>query len=90
MIHKMYSIRDQKSEVFNKPWYAVTHGEAERSFAAAVNDKQTTLSAHPEDFDLYWIGEYDDNSGKIMPLDTPQHVVKAIQLKKSTQVAEMI
>lgn len=39
------------------------------------------VGKYPDDYDLYYIGKYDDSSGKIEPLDTPQHVVKAIQLK---------
>jgi len=75
---KIFSIRDQKSEVFNQPFLKKTHGEAERDFRSVVNDDKSTINKYPEDFDLYYIGDYDDNSGKLMPLDTPQHVIKAI------------
>lgn len=75
---KIFSIRDSKSEVFNTPFYKKTHGEAERDFRSVVNDEKSTLNKYPEDFDLYYIGEYDDNKGLITPLDTPQHVVKAV------------
>lgn len=80
MLTKLYSIRDQKAEIFNVPFMKKTHGEAERDFKSLCNDPQSTVSKYPEDFDLYYIGDYDDNTGKIMPLDTPQHVVKAIQM----------
>jgi len=79
MLLKMYSIRDQKAEVFNTPFFQKTHGEAERNFHTAANDPQTSLSKYPEDFDLYYLGEYDDNSGRTKPLDTPQHMLKAVQ-----------
>lgn len=75
---KIFSIRDQKSEVFNTPWYKTTHGEAERDFRSAVNDEKTFLYKHPEDFDLYFLGTYDDNTGKFQTLPTPEHVIKAI------------
>lgn len=82
MKQKAYSIRDQKSEIFNLPFFAKTHGEAERNFGAVVNDEKTVVGQHPEDFDLYHIGEYDDNLGQFEPLDTPQVIIKAVQLKK--------
>lgn len=78
MILKMFSIRDAKAEVFNTPFFQSTHGEAERSFRTAVMDEKTQLSKYPEDFDLYYLGEYDNNTGQFTPLDTPQHVLKAI------------
>lgn len=81
---RMYSIRDGQTEMFNKPWYAVTDGDAHRQFASLVNDpKAEAIYEHPQDFDLYFVGTYDDNTGKLTPLDTPQHVIKAVQLKRS-------
>lgn len=80
----MYSIRDAKSEVFNTPFYKGTHGEAERDFRSAVNDEKTQLNRYPEDFDLYYLGEYDNNTGQSVSLDTPQHVIKAIQCVKGS------
>jgi len=80
---RAYSIRDAKCEIFHPPWYAKTHGEAERIFAQSVNDEKTMLSKFPEDFDLYFVGEYDETSGVFRSLDTPQHQLKAVQLKRS-------
>lgn len=80
---KVFSIRDAKSEVFHTPFYKTTHGEAERDFRTAVNDKKTQLHQYPEDFDLWYLGEYDDNTGKFESLDTPLHVIKAIQCLKN-------
>lgn len=81
---RMYSIRDSKAEIFNMPFYKHTHGEAERDFQRLVNsDDQSNIKSFPEDYDLYYIGLYDDQTGKIEPLDTPQHIVKAVQLVKA-------
>ncbi|AZL82695.1 nonstructural protein [Apis mellifera associated microvirus 24] len=79
MNYKLFSVRDAKSEIFHPPWFKLTHGEAERDFRSAVNDEKTNLNKYPEDYDLYYVGEYDDNSGRFSPLDTPQHVIKAVQ-----------
>ena len=83
MLLKAYSIRDQKSEVFNKPFFSNSHGEAERNFRTAANDDQTTIHRYPEDFDLYYLGDYDDNKGIMKPLDTPQHIAKAVSMNQS-------
>lgn len=79
---KMYSIRDKKSEIFHKPWHANSHGEAERKFKQVANDpKSDNIHDFPEDFDLYYLGTYNDNTGTMSPLDTPEHIIKAIQVK---------
>lgn len=85
MILRMYSIRDTKAEVFGAPFYKNTHGEAERDFQRLIRDEKSTVNQYPEDFDLYYLGDYDDQSGKVRPADSPQHIVKAVQLKQNLQ-----
>lgn len=80
MTRKVYTVRDSKAEVFNNPFYQTTHGEAERTFKALAQNKESMVGKYPEDYDLYYIGEFDDVKGNIMTLDTPQHIVKAVQL----------
>ncbi|AAG45347.1 nonstructural protein [Bdellovibrio phage phiMH2K] len=79
---KVFSIRDSKTGVYGTPFYQHTHGQAERSFQQLAKDPQSTVANHPEDFDLFHLGEYDDQTGKLTPLDTPEHCVKAIDLIK--------
>lgn len=78
MTLKIFSIRDQKGDVFNTPFFKKTIGEAERDFRTLVNDGKSMVNQYPDDFDLYWVGEYDDSTGTLKPLDTPQHVIKAV------------
>lgn len=78
MILKVYTIRDTKGEVYNTPFFNLTHGEAERNFRGLVNDEKSTVNKYPEDFDLYYIGEFDNQSGKLIARDTPEHIIKAV------------
>lgn len=82
---KAFSIRDSAAEIFNTPFFSRTPGEAERQFQTLVNDEKSVPFNRPEHFDLYFLGNYDDGTGKMTPLESPQHVVKAIQLKRQTQ-----
>lgn len=79
MLLKVFSIRDGKAEYFGNPFFQVTHGEAERSFRTAVNDPKTTFSQFPEDFDMFYLGDFDNSTGHFKALATPQHVMKALQ-----------
>lgn len=83
MISKMFSIRDSKAEIYGNPFFQKSHGEAERNFKTLTNDGLSTVNKYPEDFDLYYLGMYDDQTGKTETLDTPQHVVKATALKET-------
>lgn len=82
---KMYSIRDAKAEVFNVPFYKNTHGEAERDFVSLVNDEKSMPGQYPDDYDLYFVGTYCNLTGKIKPLDTPQHIQKATIVRKNLE-----
>jgi len=61
------AIRDRAADVFGQPIFVPSLGGAIRSFGDEVNrkDSQNNLANHPEDFDLYQIGVYDDNTGHI-------------------------
>ena len=82
---QIYAIRDSKGSCYHSPFYKKTPGEAQRDFQTAVNDNrnENMLNKYPEDFDLFHLGTYCDQTGKITPLAAPQHLVKAIDLKKT-------
>lgn len=77
---KAFSIRDSKGEIFNSPFFKKTLGEAERDFTELCRDEKSMVQKYPEDFDLYYIGTYDDQTGVFKSLATPQHMIKAVQV----------
>lgn len=80
MLLKAFSIRDAKAEIYNPPFFKKTMGEAERDFHQLCKDDKSMPAKYPEDYDLYHVGQYDDNNGKFEPLATPQHIVKAVDV----------
>ncbi len=62
MIYKMFSIFDSKTNCFSKPFYCLTIGEAERTFADAALDEASPFYRHPEDYFLYSVGEFHDDT----------------------------
>lgn len=73
MIHVMLAIRDSKSEVFGRPFFMSTVGQAIRSFEDEVRreDENNMINRHPEDFALYKLGMYNDEDGQVQTI-TPQ------------------
>lgn len=59
-------VRDRSADVFAQPMFVANRGSAIRSFADQVNDsrdEKNILNRHPEDFDLFELGTYDDSTG---------------------------
>jgi len=78
----IYSIKDQKAEVYGQPFYQSADGEATRTLHQLTNDEKSMQYKYPDDYDLYRLGIYDDNTGLFIPETTPIHIAKASALKK--------
>lgn len=66
MATKMFfSVYDTVAQVYSVPFCALTKAAAVRTFADACVDKSLALSAHPVDYDLRFIGYFDDDTGMI-------------------------
>jgi hypothetical protein len=59
------SVKDRAADAFGRPMFVPSTGVAIRSFSDEVNrsDADNQLFNHPDDFDLYEFGTFDDNSG---------------------------
>lgn len=79
MILNVYSVFDSKLASFGRPWYEMTDASAIRVFSDAVNDNSNPANQwykHPEDFSLYKLGVFNDESGEI-ETDKPLSLVTA-------------
>lgn len=70
MKFNVYSIRDSKTG-FLSPTFEVNDAVAMRNFEHAVENSDSVLFSHARDFDLYKIGTFDADTGKILPLELP-------------------
>jgi hypothetical protein len=77
------SIRDRAADAYGRPAFMATEGVAIRSFSDEVNNKYESnqMYAHPDDFDLFLLGTYDDNSGSFDLLDSPKQLCLGKQVK---------
>ncbi|AZL82684.1 nonstructural protein [Apis mellifera associated microvirus 20] len=84
MLLHAFTVFDSKSKSYNTPWFARSKPEAERNFVQLVKDEKSMVNQFPEDFDLFYIGTYDDNTAKFDLLETPEHMFKALTLKNQS------
>lgn len=70
----MLSVRDRAADTFARPFCVPAVGMGVRSFTDEVNrqDSNNPLWMHPEDYDLYEIGSFDESDGSIVWLKPRQ------------------
>lgn len=68
---KLYvmAVRDRGVDAFGQPFFVRHKNEAIRSFKDEVNRDGSVFKNHPDDYDLYLLATYNDDSGRIDPVD---------------------
>lgn len=82
MIKVVCSVFDSKAAIFSNPFYSVNVAVASRDFAQGCKDPASALSANPEDFSLYQVATFDDDSGMFVPTVPPAFIVSASAVLK--------
>ena len=83
MVKQIYSFEDVKVQVFHSPMVLLNDNDARRLLADVVADGSTPISKHPEDFRLVRLGEFNDNSGLLSSLATPEFIANATEYVQS-------
>lgn len=84
-VYKVCAIRDRALDAFMQPIFVPSLGLAIRSFSDEVNRPESPMHAHPDDYDLYEIGSYDDSNANLMMVEARQ-VAIGKDLKRPTGV----
>lgn len=74
MIYPIYSVRDLKGD-FYAPRIEQNEGSAIRWFSMTVNTPETLTNFAPADFQLYYIGTFESDTGLITPIELPQFII---------------
>jgi len=85
MFLNLYSIYDNVAEVFNKPFSDINDASAIRAFSQSVEDNK-----NKDDYTLYHIGGFDDNSGSITADKSPKKLRSGFEIKTNnvTSISE--
>lgn len=65
------AIRDVKTAAYMVPVFFLSTGQALRWFGDLVNDRQTDVGKHPEDYALWSLGGFDQQAGTVIPIEQP-------------------
>jgi hypothetical protein len=61
----IYCLYDSKTSAYMQPFFKPDHATAKREFSFAVNDYRSVVAKCPEDFTLFHIGQYNEETGVI-------------------------
>ena len=74
-----YAIFDRATASYSQPFFLASDAAAARSFKDSANDETRNVGAHPEDYTLYRIGRYDDQTAELAA-EAPEKIVGAWEL----------
>jgi len=77
------TVKDRAADAYGRPMFVPSTGVAIRSFSDEINrnNADNQLFNHPDDFDLYELGEFDDNSGLFALHEQPKLLSLGKQVK---------
>jgi hypothetical protein len=79
-----FSVFDAKAEVYGTPIFFATKGLATRAFEDQVNKPgESPMFAHPGDFTLFCIGDFDPDSGVLTPLPNPNSLGTGLEFRRT-------
>lgn len=72
------AVRDSAVQAFNRPFFVPTVAVAVRSFSDEVKRQapDNAMSVHPEDFELWEVGLFDDETGVFVKSE-PRPILRA-------------
>lgn len=74
MITNLYTIYDRKAKTYNRPFHQLNDDIALRT-ATDLLSSTPELKAHPEDYALFCIGHYDDNTAIMQQNSELKHII---------------
>lgn len=74
----VYCMRDSMTG-FLTPTFDYSDSTAIRNFSFAMNRKDTLFNANPKDYDLFCVGSFDSDTGKIEAC-VPRQVVQGVSV----------
>lgn len=89
MESKMFAVYDSAVKAYLRPFQMSTRGEALRAWTDLVNDNSTNFCKHPQDYTLFELGSYDQETGKFTNHLTPQSLGVAVEFKRDL-ASEMV
>ena len=80
-MEKVFAVYDSKAEAYLPPFFAQTDGLAIRLFQQAANEENHNFNKWSEDYTLFTIGEWDQDSGTLFAAKANTSLGTALQYR---------
>lgn len=86
---QVFSVFDSAANLFLEPFQCRTIEEAIRRFRSTVNHPEGSLiSEYPEDYTLFHLGEFDQETGSLVSNNTPHSLGVAVTFMEQVPIRE--
>lgn len=72
---KQYAVRDKVADIFMPNFSCENHAKAIQGFSDAANNPKGTIIEHPADYELYYLGTFNQRTGETV--NEKQYLVTA-------------
>ena len=84
MLNNMYTVYDSKAEIYTNPFHFRNDQEAIRQFTTEAQNPESKLNKHAEDYTLFLLGEYDQDTAEFSIRETPKAILRFHELMPKT------
>ena len=77
---KMYAVYDKKAKAYMTPFFQHNNAMAQRAFEGSCKNPDSMMKSHPEDFSLWYLGEFEDTTGEIGNDYGPENICDAVKI----------
>lgn len=88
MILNMFTVYDEKANAFLTPFFMHNTDMAIREFQNCINDPSHAFGRNPQDYTLYKISEFDDETAALDQIPTKQMLGNGVEFKISEHFKE--
>lgn len=89
-LQTVFTVYDQKADAYLPPWIMPRTEMARRVFSDCVNSTDHQFAAHPEDYTLFCLGDWNDETAEFRPYPQgPRSLGVAIEYKRSENVLNL-
>lgn len=68
---EIFTVYDTQAKAYLQPFFSANADTAKRAFTACIKDKEHLFGQNPDDYKLYFIGSFFDDSGNIESCESP-------------------
>lgn len=82
MKHTIHVVYDEKAKAYLPPFFLPNEDMAIRVFGDCVNSSDHQFGAHPSDYTLFSLGEFDIETAEFT-INPPRKVFNGVEIKKA-------